>query len=263
MASRIFPTEFGSQVTTPSSLDVDDAFMVSIDGSVKNVAPAAARGFIDANHYADLNETVINTCESITGFTTTLGVQDGGIIQLDPAIFTTGSNSVKAKIYVNRSPTAQSFYWNTPSDITIGNYVEAAFNLRSDGLDASAFTRAFVASGVDRTGTVVYADDFTRQFPNDADHRLIFYTIRIPLQGLTAIRSIGITQHEIPALQTSGRCFFWFDNMVLREATGLDRAVYGAAANSHVVIPATYTSAKTQLPIFNEAAGVTWEDRRT
>jgi hypothetical protein len=252
------------EYTTTSGVDPDDTLLSLVDGTLKNVPMPAVRGYIDASLFSDLDEQVINTCESITGFVSTLGVVDGGVIQLDPVIFSTGSNSVTAKIHINRAPVPMAWYWNAPSDIAIGDYVEAAFDFYTDTFNVPhQYMKAFVASGADLTGTVNYADDFTLQFPDSVDHNETWYTIRIPLTGLTNIRSIGVTQRSIPDTPTSTRAFFWYDNMVLREATGIDRAIYGAPANSHIVIPANYTSAKTQLPIFREAAGITWEDRRT
>jgi hypothetical protein len=260
----LFPAGYGTQVTSPTALDADDAILVSVDGVVKNVSPAAVRGYRDASHYADLNEVVINDCETITGFTSALGVQDGGVIQLDSAIKSTGANSVKAKIVINRNVNPMKWYWDAPSDIPVGDHVEAAFDLYTDLADTHNYIKAFVASGVGMTGTVNYAADLTLQFPvNGYGGENTWYKVRIPLIGITNIRSIGITQVSIPSVPTSTRAFFWYDNMVKREATGIDRAVYGAPAGSHIVIPSTYTSAKTQLPIFREQTGITWEDRRS
>lgn len=255
----VFPAGFSAA----ADLDADDSLLVSVDGVTQKATPALVRGYVDASHYPDLDQIVLNPCESITGFVTSLGSQlpPDGDWQLDPTIKTTGSNSVRVKAYLSRSPTPSSTYWNLPAPQAVGNYVEVAFDLRSSSLDVgSTLLKAFVASGLDKTGTVVYADDFTYQFPNDQDHNDTWYTIRVPITGLTSIQSIGITQTG--TVQSAAIPFIWFDNIVMREATGFDQAVYRSPANTHIVIPNTYTTTKAQYPVFREPAGITWEDRR-
>lgn len=251
--------EYGST----SGLDPDDTALWVVDGALKNVPSAAARGYIDASWYADVDEQILNTAESLTGwFATRLtdGYEISGLL-LDPTIKSTGSNSVTGIIHTNVN-TDSLMGVNLASDTAVGSYVEVAFDLRiSTAVDNDM--RAFVSTGVDGTGTSKYAADFALQFPDDQKHWQTWYTIRVPIYGLTNIRSIGIRESIVPVENSSERAQFWMDNVRFREATGFDRAVYSAPAGSHIIIPSTYTTAKTQLPVWREAANITWEDRRS
>lgn len=244
-------------------------------------------GVISAADYDDLDDVVLDDCESTSGWTAT-GVADGGVVQLDSTNKTTGSNSIRAKTNIRQTGgSAGSLYKNFAAPQSIGDYVEIAFDWRfegatgGDGRSVGGYYRAFVADGVDGTGNVVYTEpngwveplagadspesvrraETQNELARQAPFQNEWWTVRIPLRGLSSIRSVGVKQ-MVPGSTSGPRVWHNIDNVRLREATGLDRAVYSAEPGAHITIPPQYESEKEQLPIFQGADDIVWTDMR-
>lgn len=226
----IFPDDF----TDDPTLAAGDIFM--LDGGRKATGAALKTlalpsGTVDASDHTPVVESVIESADSTTGWTST-GTHTA--ISNDTSTKTQGTGSLKA---VMRLDTASSHvYFQFGSLQSIAGKAHVAFDVRYDqsggGPGLSNHFRYFAAEVTDSTGFA----GTSVQVPFPAFPISDWYTIYLPLTGLSGVRSIGV-RRILQSPTSLARVTVYIDNIRWPAQSEVDAALLAATT---VVVPANY-----------------------
>lgn len=256
--SRIFPTQFGPPLTSPTDLDNDDPFLVSRDGFVKPAAQSAVRplmhpeGYVDANDYTAASGSLINSADALTNWVGTALFSAATIGTVNK---TEGTGSVRAILRMQAGITSKIVY-TPPTPIAIGAHTLAALDviIFPDGPVQSNQSHQFevrVADGAGITAGNISAVSLAgTPYGDPAVANVGWVTIIVPLAGLANITSMGLIRPGTILTGTSSdRVDFRIDNLRFLNETKLDAAL-SAASSSVAVVPPSYPPDPNQLAPF-------------
>ncbi len=211
--------------------------------------------FTSSGAYSDTAAEVVTDSESLTpanGAWGSSGGHSGATPTLDATLFTEGANSVTCSLdFPSGGGTTGKMYFDLTTPMTVGTHtaltMDCQFHIGS-GSGAQGGFRVVASDGAALTGTVV-ASDVTQ---DTAD---LWFSISIPLTGLTSLKSVGIGKNPTHSGSGAKWVTWWIDDIQLREATAVDAAL--ADVTGAVVVPADYVATETQFAdTYNDVRGV-------
>lgn len=231
-----------------SSTQIIDGIADLVESNETALAKRTSGDIVTTDGYSDAASAVLHTADSLSdgaGTWSSSGGYSGAVATLDTSIFTTGTGSVSCLLaFPAGSGTSNRLSVDLASPVAVGGHPSVSFAVRwviGSGAGSQTGFELVVASGAALTGTIS-----TVAITNsNAATSATWYTITVPLTGLTTIASVGIRKRSASAGSSTKRVTFWLDNIIATSATGLDAALI-AESSAAVVVPPTYTSAYTQ-----------------
>lgn len=242
------PLDSDSLSTSPDGRDHQqhhvDLNAVALTMETQLAGPA----FTSSSAYDDVAAEVVHSADATSDGVGTWNATNTKLSDtpsVDTSNKTEGTGSVTCDLqFPGGSGRTGNLYFDLATPMAVGGHgaltVDCRFHVGSGSGSQTGF-RVVVTDGAGLTGTLASSD-----ITQDGDTQDLWFTMTVPLTGLTTVASVGIEKNPSKSGSSSKWVTWWLDNINLREGTALDSALKDV--DGAVVVPADATFSTEQFP---------------
>ncbi len=241
------PLDSDALSTSPDGRDHQQHHADLIDVVLEMETQLAGPAFTSSGAYEDVAAEVVHSCDATSdgvGTWTAVSGHGGDTPSVDTSNKTEGTGSITCDLnFPSGSGTNGKLYFDLATPLEVGGHgamtVDVRFHIGS-GNGAQGGFRVCASDAAALGGTLVSSD-----ITQDNDSADLWFTITVPLAGLTTVASVGIEKRPAGSGSSSKWVTWWLDNINLREGTALDVAL--GEVDGAVVVPSDYVASVEQF----------------